>query len=97
MLSISNPGKGSAAAAYYFKYYLTECLEPGEWFGDGAKLLGLSGEVDKATFCKLMKGKSPDGQHDLVQNAGSKDHVSHWDLTFSAPKSVSVLYAFGTE
>lgn len=95
MLSIPNPGKGGNGS-YYFKYYSTECEEPGEWFGDGAEHFGLKGEVDRRTFQYLLDGRSPDGKDKLVKNAGYHSRVSHWDLTFSAPKPVSVLYAFGS-
>jgi conjugative relaxase-like TrwC/TraI family protein len=96
MLSIPNPGKGGNGS-YYFKYYATECEEPGEWFGDGAAYFGLKGEVDRRTFQYLLDGRSPDGKDKLAKNAGYHSRVSHWDLTFSAPKPVSVLYAFGSE
>jgi conjugative relaxase-like TrwC/TraI family protein len=40
----------------------------------------------------LCKGYSPAGTP-LIQNAGASDHQEAWDLTFSAPKSVSVLWS----
>ena len=97
MLSISDPGKGGASGDYYWKYYSLECIEPAYWFGTAAESFGLTDEVDQTQFGHLLAGRSPDGQRDLVQNAGSAKRDSHWDLTFSAPKSVSVLYALGAE
>lgn len=42
--------------------------------------------VDKKTLNQLLSGKMPDGQ-DL---AGAKKRTPGWEMTFSAPKSVSV-------
>jgi conjugative relaxase-like TrwC/TraI family protein len=101
MLSISDPCKGASGIAdYYLKgkedYYLKGLASQGEWLGEGAKRLGLKGPVDRATFVNLLDGFSPDRKHALVQNAGSEDRQCCWDLTFSAPKSVSVLWALAT-
>ena len=49
--------------------------------------------LDRATFVNLLDGFSPDRKRALVQNAGSEDRQCCWDLTFSAPKAVSVLWA----
>lgn len=94
------------SAAYYVElahehYYLQGGEPPGEWHGDGAKALGLCGEVAGETFRNLFQGFSPDGTRPLVQNAGKKDgyhkRVPGWDLTFSPPKSVSVCWALAPE
>ncbi len=76
--------------------YYTKGLEPpGTWFGPGAERLGLRGEVAQDQFRPLLAGFSPDGHGPLVQNAGHTNRQCGWDLTFSAPKSVSVLWALG--
>lgn len=98
MLSISNPIRGTGAMSYYLglsadDYYVDSGEVPGFWHGDGAKQLGLSGAVDKKKLRNLFGGFSPDGKTALVQNAGKEDRVSGWDLTFSAPKSVSVAWS----
>ena len=98
MLSISQPLKGGGAAEYYLDlarddYYLQAPEAPGRWFGQGAALLGLTGQVKGDDFRHVMDGRSPGGSLALVQNAGKPDRQSGWDLTFSAPKSVSVLWA----
>lgn len=94
------------SAAYYVElahehYYLQGGEPPGEWHGDGAKALGLSGQVAGEIFHSLFQGFSPDGTRPLVQNAGKKDgyhkRVPGWDLTFSPPKSVSVCWALAPE
>jgi conjugative relaxase-like TrwC/TraI family protein len=61
--------------------------------GDGCKALGLTGEVHGAGLKNLLRGYSPDGETPLTQNAGSPKHQPGWDLTFSAPKSVSVFWS----
>ena len=52
--------KGADAGAYYVEalpnYYLDSGEPRGVWFGDGAGLLGLAGEVDDEAFLALMGG-----------------------------------------
>ena len=101
MLSLSNP-LSPQRAAWYFKrddYYLAE---EGVWYGALSKDLDLSGPVKRDEFLSLLQGFSPKGEK-LVASAGAKDiigqdgrvkkhgHRSGIDLTFSAPKSVSIL------
>ncbi|ELJ8720566.1 MobF family relaxase [Vibrio cholerae] len=72
--------------------YYTKGGEPsGVWYGKGAILLGLSGNVEKDDYNKIMNGFSPDGEA-LCQNPGS-GHRAGLDLCFSPPKSVSVVWA----
>ena len=66
---------------------------PGQWYGRGAKALGLQGTADKDAVKNLAKGLSPDGSKKLIQIRKDKEHQAGWDLTFSAPKSVSVAWA----
>ena len=57
------------------------------WEGKGAELLGLSGEVTKDAFEKILNGELPNGDKiGQVQN-----RQSGIDLTFSMPKSASIL------
>ncbi len=72
-------------------YYLEGGEPPGSWFGRGAEAFGLAGQVDNEVFRKLFEGYL--GDRPLVQNAGSEDRCPGWDLTFSAPKSVSVAWS----
>lgn len=62
----------------------------GQWVG--AEWLGLSGAVTAKDMKKLMMGIAPDGRK-LAQNAADPERRAGWDLTFSAPKSVSVLWS----
>ncbi len=75
--------------------YYTESGEPaGQWFGKGSADLGLRGEVDQETLANLLRGFTPDGRTAMVKNAGAgADRRAGFDLTFGAPKSVSVLWS----
>jgi conjugative relaxase-like TrwC/TraI family protein len=74
-------------------YYVGGGEPPGQWIGRGAKELSLVGQVDRAAFYYLLDGVAPDGSRRLVQDSAGKAHHPGWDLTFSAPKSVSALWA----
>lgn len=94
MLSIGKMGKGSFA--YYTElarqdYYTAGGEVPGVWAGRGAALLGLSGNVERGVLASLFRGFI--GDRKLVQNAASETRHPGWDLTFSAPKSVSVVWS----
>lgn len=94
MLSVS-PIRGDAG--YYGKeenYYVSGSLDD-RWMGKGAEQLGLSGRVDPATLNAIMAGKLPDGA-DLSRMADGKNtHRAGYDLTFSAPKGVSMAILIG--
>lgn len=78
--------------------YFHDGGEPsGRWFGRGAAALGLAGVADKEAVTNLAKGLSPDGSRKLIQLGKGKNHQAGWDLTFSAPKSVSVAWAVADE
>lgn len=84
----------SAQAASYYEaddYYADGGVSPSEWQGDGAKQLGLSGEVDREVFRELLDGKLPDGQQLGTTRSGKVEHRPGWDVTMSAPKSVSIM------
>ena len=90
MHSIASVGSAGGAAQYFAKddYYLGEGPgELSEWGGKGAAELGLDGEVKRADFENLLNSILPDGT--LVNGAENKSHGL--DLTFSLPKSASVL------
>ncbi|WP_321404775.1 MobF family relaxase [Maridesulfovibrio sp.] len=94
MLSICRMSIGSCD--YYTSlakedYYTQGGEPPGRWFGKSADILQLSGQVDNDHLKAVLRGVSPDGKN-LVQNAG-KERQPGQDFTFSAPKSVSVVWA----
>jgi conjugative relaxase-like TrwC/TraI family protein len=92
--------KGAEAGRYYTErlpsYYLDGGEPPGRWWGAAAGDLGLAGDVDREAFLALMAGKDPDTGLDLGRRYG-EESVRGYDATFSAPKSVSLLWALGDE
>ena len=86
---------GQAAAEYYAGQQV-----PSQWLGQGAEHQGLAGrEVAESDLTKQLEGKVIEfnkisGQWEEiqlgVQRGGGLQHRAGWDLTFSAPKSVSL-------
>lgn len=99
MISLNNVGSAGQALHYFSadNYYTQdEGLEHSEWFGKGAEHLGLSGQIDRHAFFEVLNGKV-EGQElgKWVKNeeTGEKEreHRPGTDMTFSAPKSVSLM------
>jgi conjugative relaxase-like TrwC/TraI family protein len=90
--------KGASAGRYYTEhlpsYYLDGDEPPGRWWGRAAGLLGLGGDVDSEAFLTVMAGRDPWTGEDLGRRYG-EGSVRGYDATFSAPKSVSVLFGVG--
>lgn len=86
-------GNNQYAAAHYFSaaddYYAKE--NPGEWQGQGAQVLGLTGPVEQAQLSRLLDGRLPNGER-IQTTFDPTDNKKRMglDLTFSAPKSVSM-------
>ena len=101
--SISARGSAKAALAYYDHlrrddYYTRGGEPPGRWAGEGAERLSLRGPVTQAEFEAALSGVDPKTGERLVQQGGrARQHSAGWDMTFSAPKSVSVLWALSNE
>lgn len=76
-------------------YYSGKGEAPGQWVGRGAETLGLSGQVDGKLFKALMAGIDPSdpAQKRRLRDSGRELKIVAYDLTFSAPKSVSVEFA----
>ena len=94
MLSVASVASAGGAANYFAKddYYVGDGpAELSEWGGKGAEALGLAGPVAKDDFEKVLDGKLPD---DTVVN-GNANRRSGIDLTFSMPKSASLLAQLG--
>ena len=92
--------KGTGAGRYYTEhlpsYYLDDDEPPGRWWGRGSGELGLAGQVDPDAFLAVMAGQDPTTGRDLGRRYGDES-VRGYDATFSAPKSVSVLFALGDD
>lgn len=96
MLSIGRMTGGSES--YYTNlaredYYMQGGEPPGVWWGRGAVKFGLTGTVNKKQLSHLFEGFSVDAKRKLVPNARLKGRCSGFDCTFSAVKSVSILWA----
>ena len=90
MLSIS-PAAGSTEYYGADNYYFDDGRAKSQWFGNGAAVLGLSGEVGRHDYDAIYKGHLSNGTKLGRMKDGEWKHHPGWDLTFSAPKSVSVM------
>ena len=91
------------AEAYYLgqvaegldDYYTGQGEMPGRWLGNAVGALGLAGTVTGDDLRAVLAGLNPGtGQTPNGDRLRAwKGRVPGFDLTFSAPKSVSVLYA----
>ena len=73
-------------------------LEASAWAGKGAEALGLRGPVEPDVFGDILEGIVPDGSGRRLgrrEKDGSVTHRPGRDLTFSAPKSVSLVAMIG--
>ena len=77
-------------------YYLRGGTATGIWLGSGAKDLGLEGSVSAEGLMRLFDGQHPDTGEQLGRSL-RKDGVAAWDVTFSADKSVSLLWALSDD
>ncbi len=95
MLSVHRLGAGSEG--YYLDqvvagvedYYAGAGEAPGEWLASSA-LLGMEGRVGPDDLRAVLLGVDPWSGEGLHHGSGRS--VPGWDLTFRAPKSVSVLW-----
>jgi len=95
MLSVANVRTAGGAANYFAadNYYTrADADRSGEWLGKGAELLGLKGQVEARQFEAVLKGLLPDGSR---VGSDGRPHRAGTDLTFSMPKSWSVLALVG--
>lgn len=94
MLSVAAVRSASGAANYFAKddfkdnYYTADgSSEVSAWGGAGAEGLALEGEVSRESFEQILSGVLPSGEG-VARHENRRNGV---DLTFSAPKSVSVM------
>jgi conjugative relaxase-like TrwC/TraI family protein len=92
---------GADQAGYYERqvargrddYYSGKGEAPGSWTGRGAAILGLEGIVDADRFNAMIAGLDPSDPARPLRDSRGTPKVVGFDLTFSAPKSVSVEFA----
>jgi conjugative relaxase-like TrwC/TraI family protein len=97
MLRIT-PSTSARGAKEYFTqsltrsdYYIDGQEVVGRWGGKAGEMLGLTGEVDAKRYFALVDNLDPNTGEQLTPRNKDNRRVG-FDFTFSAPKSVSVLY-----
>ena len=97
MLSIAKV----ADADYYLKAvasgiedYYAIGEEPGRWGAGTQELLGIDGQLEPAQLTAVLAGRHPITDAPLIESANRK--IPAFDLTFRAPKSVSLAFALGS-
>jgi conjugative relaxase-like TrwC/TraI family protein len=102
MLSIGKLGAGQER--YYTEkvaegaedYYSGEGEAEGVWIGSAAGQFDLEGKVEPDQLTAMLTGRNPASGKPLgLKSAPGRDPVPGFDLTFSAPKSVSLTWALG--
>ena len=90
-------------------YYTKPGESPGRWLGLGAATLGLEGEIGREAYAAALAGRDPRSGEQLLRRAEPRrftdaagrerrsEPVLGFDVRFAAPKSVSLLYALGSE
>jgi conjugative relaxase-like TrwC/TraI family protein len=98
MLSAKKLNGSAADIVNYYKekdgYYfngLSEKEGATFWYGKGVEKLGLKGEVREKDLHHMLNGELPNGDILGRYQKGERQHRPGYDLTFSAPKSLSVF------
>nr|WP_318384819.1 conjugative transfer relaxase/helicase TraI [uncultured Enterobacter sp.] len=97
MMSVAPVASAGTAAGYYShsdNYYFLGNLQS-HWLGEGSRELGLDGPVRSDSLTAVLEGRLPDGGRLGKEINGNHVHRPGHDLTFSAPKSVSILALIG--
>jgi conjugative relaxase-like TrwC/TraI family protein len=103
MIFINHQKSATAAKDYYTqhiapgdgKYYTEENAVQmrGLWHGRGAEMLHLSGEVKQEDFFRLCDNLTPDGKKLTARTDDDRRVMA--DMTFDAPKAVTLAYELG--
>ena len=102
MVSVGKVGRGQER--YYLDkvalgledYYSGEGEAEGYWLGRAAAELELDGKVEPDQLGAMLTGRNPvDGESFGLKSAPGREPVPGFDITFSAPKSVSLTWALG--
>ncbi len=93
MLSIKSfsSGKSATIANYITGNGAENYYGSGYWGGEGAKQLGLEGALEKGELENMLAGRDPKTGEAITQKVDDA-HKPGWDLTFSAPKSISLAF-----
>ena len=97
-------GCGASAGTYYTndpyresrnrdEYYLQD--GGGRWWTHGAAPVRHGAAIARESFRDLCAGLDPASGAPLVRGAG-EGHRAGWDMTLTAPKTVSLLWASGS-
>ena len=86
----------SSVALGIDEYYAGVGEAPGVWSGGWSRELGVEGMVEADQLRALIDGNDPVTDQPLLVGLRERT-VKAFDLTFSAPKSVSLLWALGSE
>ena len=90
VVTISNL-KNAAKAAHYYEaenyYAKNEGIEHSDWYGKGALIQELTGKIKPQEFIDALHGKAANGTQLISERTNRRPGC---DLTFSAPKSVSI-------
>ena len=98
MLTLAKVTSAESAASYYEgsdDYYGEGGRAPSAWWGAGTTTLGIDGVVDAEVFKTLLGGALPNGE--TMHCGGEGARTAGLDLTFSAPKSVSMQALIGAD
>ncbi|MCY4394591.1 MAG: relaxase domain-containing protein, partial [Rhodospirillaceae bacterium] len=98
--AVASPTQGAHyyEADGYYEKDSPEHREASAWAGKGAAELGLHGPVNPDTFKAVLDGGVPDGSGKRLGRRMGDGEIHHRpgrDLTFSAPKSVSLAALVG--
>lgn len=101
MLSIGKLGHGQVD--YYLQavgqgiedYYSGKGEAPGRWLGTATTEIQLNGQVEGDALRAILNGNRPDDSGPLTRSGQGQNRVPGFDLTFSAPKSVSLMFGLG--
>ncbi len=92
-MSLARSISASNAEKYYYEKDTLLSKEPednSKWQGQGAEKLGLSGQISKDSFIKILDGRHPETGQRLVALGVNGEHRAGMDFVFSPPKSVSI-------
>lgn len=92
MLSIKTIGTSTKAHKYYSEYAQEKGESKGIFYDKTREIAPTERVIESQEMKNLFSGFDAEGKHKLCKNAG-ENHRAGWDLTFSAPKSVSIVWS----